>query len=39
MAYTPNIDTLAKNSILFNNAYVQVRLWDVIYPGVIMRLV
>jgi iduronate 2-sulfatase len=26
MAYTPNIDTLAKNSILFNNAYVQVRL-------------
>jgi hypothetical protein len=38
MAYTPNIDTLAKNSMLFNNAFVQVRLRDVMYPGVIVRM-
>jgi iduronate 2-sulfatase len=36
MAYTPNIDTLAKDSILFHNVYVQVRLRDVMYHGVIV---
>jgi iduronate 2-sulfatase len=36
MAYTPNIDTLAKGSILFHSAYVQVRLRDVMYHGVIV---
>lgn len=38
MAYTPNIDTLAKNSILFNNAYVQVCLHDKLCPGDIVGM-
>jgi iduronate 2-sulfatase len=38
MAYTPNIDGLAKSSMLFNNGYVQVRLRDVTYCGVIPRI-
>jgi iduronate 2-sulfatase len=29
MAHTPNIDALAKSSIYFNNAYVQVRRREV----------
>jgi hypothetical protein len=32
MAYTPNIDDLAKRSMLFTNAYVQVRWRRVVYP-------
>ena len=33
MAYTPNIDNLAKHSMLFTNAYVQVRPRGVMCPA------
>jgi membrane-anchored protein YejM (alkaline phosphatase superfamily) len=33
MAYTPNIDALAKRSMLFTNAYVQVRPRCVMYSA------
>jgi Arylsulfatase A and related enzymes len=33
MAFTPNIDALAKRSMVFTNVYVQVRPRGVIYPA------
>jgi len=33
MAFTPNIDALAKRSMLLTNAYVQVQVRDVVWPA------
>jgi hypothetical protein len=36
MAFTPNIDALAKRSMLFTSAYVQVHARGVMYPAYIL---